>query len=61
MDLIMHVPTFLVAALVGLHFKLLVDLLGLPFSFTALEVALAGLCLPEDKITNYSLLHAYYT
>ena len=46
----MHVPTLLVAALVGLHFKLLVDLLGLPFSFTALEVALAGLCVPGENI-----------
>ena len=54
----MHVRTFLVAALVGLRFKLLVDFLGLPFSFTALELALAGFCLPDSiKITNYSLLH----
>ena len=46
----MHVPTFLVAALVELHFKLLVDLLGLPFSLTSSKVALAGLCVPEDSI-----------
>ena len=59
MDLVMYVHTFLVAALVELRFKLLVDFLGLPFSFIALELGLAGFCLPNNiKITNYSLLHA---